>query len=117
MNRVTTIIAEGQDYYHSNKKRVWTVGVAILIMLVVFSVGFITKTVTAQRYADRIKLVTSIEVKRGDTLWSIASKYMSDEYNDMNEYIEEIKSSNGMASDDIHTGNFIIVPYYADTSN
>ena len=38
-----------------------------------------------------------------------------DRYN-MNEYIEEIKDSNGMVSDTIHTGNFIIVPYYADTS-
>jgi hypothetical protein len=39
---------------------------------------------------------------------------MTDEYDDMNEYIKEIKDSNGMDSDDIHVGNFIIVPYYVD---
>ncbi len=117
MNRATIIIAEGQDYYQNNRKRVWTIGVIILAFLVIFSVGFITKTVTAQRYTDRIKLVTSIEVKKGDTLWSIASNYISDEYDDMNEYIEEIKGSNGMTSDHIRAGNFIIVPYYADASN
>lgn len=114
MNRTAQIISEGQNYYQLNKKRVWIIGAAILLLLIIFSVSFITKTVTAQRNGDRAKLVTCVEVKKGDTLWSIASEYYSDEYDDMNEYIAEIKDSNGMSSDDIHTGNFIIVPYYTD---
>jgi hypothetical protein len=107
---------ESQSYYRLNKKRIWIVGAAILFAVILFSVLFITKTVTAQRDGERAKLVTSIEVKKGDTLWSIASDFISDEYNDMNEYITEIKVSNGMTSDDIHAGNFIIVPYYVDAS-
>lgn len=117
MNRTTNIMMESQNYYQSNKKRIWVIGAVILLLMLLFSVGFITKTVTAQRAADRTKLITSIEVKKGDTLWSIASEYISDEYDDMNEYINEIMDSNGMASDEIHVGNYIIVPYYADASN
>ncbi|MDF2944679.1 MAG: hypothetical protein K0S01_3537 [Herbinix sp.] len=116
MNRTVNILVESHDYYRLNKKRIWMLGAALLCVLILFSVLFITKTVTAQRNVDRAKLVTSIEVKKGDSLWSIASEFMTDEYDDMNEYIKEIKDSNGMDSDDIHVGNFIIVPYYVDAS-
>jgi hypothetical protein len=114
MSRTETIIMESQSYYQENKKRIWTLGVIILLFAVIFSVGFITKTVTASRNNDRVKLVTSIEIQKGDTLWEIASAYMSDEYDNLNDYIHEIKMSNGMTSDEIHTGNFIVLPYYED---
>jgi ABC-type microcin C transport system permease subunit YejE len=117
MNRASAIIMESQSYYQENKKRVWTLGIIILLFAVIFSVGFITKTVTASRNNDRVKLVTCIEIQKGDTLWEIASTYMSDEYDNLNEYIHEIKMSNGMTSDEIHTGNFIILPYYEDTNS
>jgi len=116
MNGTADRIMKGSNYYQDNKKKIWYVGAAILFVVILFSVCFITKTVTAQRDTDRIKLVRSIEVKKGDSLWSIASDYITDDYDDMNEYIEEIKYSNGMASDDIHVGNFIIVPYYAEAT-
>ena len=72
-----------------------------MVLLLIFSISFITKTVTASREGERIKLVTSIEVKSGDTLWGIAAEYMSDEYDDLNQYIEEIKTSNRMINDEI----------------
>lgn len=117
MSRLSKIIVESQTYYDSNKRRIWIAGAAILLILLVFSIGFITKTVTAERSGSRSKLVTSVEVQKGDTLWSIASAYISDEYDSIHEYIGEIMDSNGMASDEIHAGNFIIVPYFADASN
>lgn len=117
MNKTTDIIMESQNYYRENKKRIWIFGIAVLLLLTIFSVGFITKTVTAERTGERVKLVASVEIQKGDTLWSIASEFYSDEYDDMNDYIKEIMDSNGMASDQIHTGNYIIVPYFADASN
>lgn len=117
MNRTANIMMEGQMYYQTNKKRIWTLGAIILLLVIIFSVSFVTKTVTAQRSSSRTKLVTSIEVKHGDTLWSIASDFMSEEYEDLNEFIDEIKDSNGISTDEIHAGNYIIVPYYADASN
>lgn len=99
-----------------SKRRFWLIGSMILIAVIIFSLYFFSKTVTAQRDADRVKLVTSIEIKKGDTLWSIAQSYITDEYDDVNEYVNEIKVSNGLYSDTIHAGNYIIVPYYADAS-
>ncbi len=114
MSRTAAIIVESQDYYRENKKRIWLLGIIILIFAVIFSVGFITKTVTASRNRERVKLVTSIEIQKGDTLWGIASEHMSDEYDSVKDYIDEIKVSNGLFSDEIHTGNFLILPYYED---
>ena len=85
--------------------------------MVIISLYLFTKTVNAQDANDRIKIVASVEVERGDTLWSIAEKFKTDEYSDINEYIMEIKASNGLTTDDIHTGHYLIVPYYVDANS
>lgn len=116
MNRTAYTVIKGQNYYQYNRKRIRIMGGILLIVLVLISVCFITKTVTAQRNTDRIKLVRTVEVQKGDTLWSIASDNMSDEYDSVNDYIKEIKESNGISGDQIHAGNYIVVPYYTDTN-
>ena len=55
---------------------------------------------------------TSVEVESGDTLWSIAEEYMSAEFDDVDDYIKEVKQINGLHSDTIHAGSYIMVPYY-----
>lgn len=116
MSKLSKNMIECQEYYEANKKKIGIIGAAIVLLLLILSVSFITQTVKAERSGNRSKLITSVEVKQGDTLWSIASTFISDEYDSIHEYIDEIMNSNGMASEEIHAGNFIIVPYYADTS-
>jgi cell division protein YceG involved in septum cleavage len=98
------------------RRRAFLFGFVLFVVLSFFSIVFITKTVTAEREMDRAKKITSVQIKKGDTLWSIAKSYISDEYNDIDDYIDEIKTSNGLSSDTIHAGNYIIVPYYTDAS-
>lgn len=69
--------------------------------------------VTAQKLRDSRKEIVSVQINKGDTLWSIASRYMTDDYKDMNSYIDEIKETNGLSSDMIHEGGYIVVPYFA----
>lgn len=99
------------------RKNVKWIGLVVLLIVILLTIIFATKTATAKNDGYRIKQATSVQIKKGDTLWSIASEYMSSEYKDLNDYIEEIKISNGLTSDKIHAGNFIIVPYYVDVSN
>lgn len=61
---------------------------------------------------NRIKTVTSIQIHKGDSLWSIAGEYITEEYSDRNDFIEEIKRCNGISSDMIHEGGYILVPHY-----
>lgn len=98
----------------AGKNRIRLLAVLLLFALMIFTIILATKKANAKREGNRIKQVTSVEIHKGDTLWSIASRYMSDEYDNLNEYIEEIKMSNGMTSDEIYAGSYIIVPYYTD---
>ncbi len=84
----------------------------ILVSSIILSLGIISTRVVAERAVTREKLVTSVKIEKGDSLWSIASQYFTDEYDDINSYIAEIMYSNGLTSDVIHEGSYIIVPYY-----
>lgn len=63
---------------------------------------------------ERNKYYKSIEVKQGDTLWSIAEEYITSEYESTDEYIDELIKMNGLENDTIHTGSNLVVTYYSD---
>lgn len=89
----------------------------ILIVIVFVSFYFNSRNASAEISTNRNKQVVSIQIESGDTLWGIAKEYITEEYNDINQYIEEIKSCNGLFEDTIHEGNHLIVPYYTDNDN
>ena len=64
--------------------------------------------------AGQQKYFTSIEVKEGDTLWSIASEYMSDEYKDRNEFMDEVRQMNHITGSVIRAGSRLFIPYYSE---
>ena len=53
----------------------------------------------------------SVQVMRGDTLWSIAEDYRTGNYT-TKALVEEIKRSNCLGGDKIMAGSYLIVPYY-----
>ena len=58
------------------------------------------------------KYYKSIEITKGDTLWSIANdNFDSAHYKDIN--VSEVKKLNTLSSNDIIAGRYVIVPYYA----
>lgn len=59
------------------------------------------------------KYYTSVEIEAGDSLWSIASEYMTEEYENVQDYVDEIKSLNRLANDKIHAGKYLVIPYYS----
>lgn len=93
------------------KKTLMLIG-ALALCIIMLSFSIISTKVTAEKVISSEKLVTSVKIEKGDSLWNIASEYITDEYADMNIYINEIKKSNGLTSDIIHEGSYIIVPYY-----
>lgn len=51
----------------------------------------------------------SIQIKPNDTLWDIATEYCDTEQESVLEYIENIKEINHLSSDNIASGNYLIV--------
>ncbi|WP_168356556.1 LysM peptidoglycan-binding domain-containing protein [Petralouisia muris] len=92
--------------------------IRICLFLFILSAGFIL----AWRYAVYVrntaaeegncKSYTSIEIRPGDSLWSIAAEYMTEDYDSVQDYVQEIKIWNGLETDEIHAGRFLIVPYH-----
>lgn len=56
----------------------------------------------------------NIEIQSGDSLWKIAEMYNNSDM-DIREYIHEIKKINGMRSNDIKSGNSLIIVYFSDS--
>ncbi|MEH2948000.1 LysM peptidoglycan-binding domain-containing protein [Sporofaciens sp. JLR.KK001] len=71
-----------------------------------------TATERGSGVLDRCKYYTSIEVSTGDSLWSIAEEYMDARNQSVYDYIDEIKEINGLKSDQIRAGEYLMVSYY-----
>lgn len=55
------------------------------------------------------KYYTSIQVEDGDTLWSIADKYIGENSVDKESYVNDICRMNNLTDGQIHSGEYIIV--------
>lgn len=107
-NRLKTIIRSNQ----------LIVLISIFIFVVmILSFSIISMQVNAEKSVSSEKLIKSVKVEKGDSLWSIASENITEDYKDINAYIYEIMKCNSLTTDVIHEGNYIIVPYYKNTDN
>lgn len=88
-----------------------------LFIIVTASISFLSFSTEANdmEHQPSYKYYKSIEISKGDTLWSIANaNYDADHYKNANEYITEVKKLNALTSDNIVTGSHLIVPYYSN---
>ena len=60
----------------------------------------------------REKQFTSIQVKKGDSLWSIAKEHMGEEYDTIDDYIDEVCETNHIYDGQITDGMYLVIPYY-----
>ncbi len=96
------------------------IAIAVIIVIAVFLIFMIPQRVGASSNIEQVetqKVYKSVEIQTGDSLWSIASDYYNDDYtsihyDDINDYIKELKSMNSLKDDVIHSGANITVAYY-----
>lgn len=96
-------------------RRRLTVIAAALILTGILASAFRAITVQADtgEGPKRYKYFTSVFVERDDTLWDLAVKYRTDEYADMQEYMNEVMAINHLADEQLQYGDWITVPYYS----
>ena len=91
----------------------------ILVLCVIVILGITTTSILSQaktinrNESQKSKYYTSVQIQEGDSLWSIADTYISSEYEDIQNYIDEVKSINHLTDERINEGLFLTVPYYS----
>lgn len=96
----------------SEQKRIAALFCSVIAVVIICSILFGTINTQAAPAEITTKYYTSIQIESGDTLWSIANEYITGEYSDINDYIDEICTINHISKDEIHTGKYLVVPYY-----
>ncbi len=87
--------------------------IPVLAVAVILAAVFAFSTVTSAgdtQAAQRSTVMTyeSVRISGGDSLWSIAQEYHG--MMDTSDYIDEIKALNGLSSDSIHSGAYLLIP-------
>lgn len=95
------------------KKYLLVMAVFVMIMSCFFGKTLVMASAEGSEPAA-CRYYTNIEVKRGDSLWSIAETYYENSGMSIKEYIKELKAMNGMASDHIKAGDSLTIVYFAD---
>lgn len=86
----------------------------LLILLFVFSFNNIVQA-TEEIPETTYKYFTYHTVDKGDTLWTMAEEYIDYEfYNNIHEYVAEVKEINHMSNDTILVGQTIVIPYFSN---
>lgn len=93
-------------------------GLSILIITLIFSIIMNSNFAMAEdNFADResdcSKCYKSIVLEYGDTLWGIAAEYKGTHYESIQDYIDEVMLINHLATDKIHAGQYLTIPYYS----
>ena len=85
-----------------------------VICIILFSNKNITSANESGTAAPLTKYYKTITIEKGDTLWSIANEYMSGQYRSTKDYVKELRSMNGLHSDQITSGEKLVVAYFAE---
>ena len=86
-------------------------------IILIFGIGICSFIVNAQFGGKQTmyKYYTDIRVSKGETLWEIAQKYMTEEYDSIYSYIDEVCSINSISDNNsIYYGQKLMIPYYSD---
>lgn len=95
-------------------QKIVLVSALVLTAAIIFGAVLFSSISTQAAPAEvTYKYYTSVQIKAGDTLWEIASEYYTDDYDNMNVYIEEICELNHISEDEIHAGQYLTLPYYS----
>lgn len=105
----------GKWLFHQPRLVLYFVIAMITIVITCIFILHTGPVLNAQSEHENTKYFTTIEVKAGDTLWDIAQEYQTVGYSSTEAYLDEIRSINHIVGDEITSGCYLTIPYYAET--
>lgn len=113
MNRREVAIRRRQQVmYQRLAIIILTIGIILCGVLLGSSIMASGRSKASDNHAS-FKYYTSVQIGKGDSLWSIAENYMTSEYDNIQDFIAEVKELNQLSEDDIHSGQYLTIPYYS----
>jgi len=100
-----------QKQHTRQQKRRIIISIASLLVAMVLSINSNQGLALAEHDVANNTQYTSIEIKAGENLWSIAEQYKANEQSTYS-YIAELKQINNFESDNIYEGDYLIVIDY-----
>lgn len=96
------------------RRRIMLTAVTVCLSAVIGILGcsFLTEAQSGEAEVS-YKYFTSIQIRPGDTLYSIASEYADEHYASVYAYMEEVCLTNHMLSEEISAGDYLVIPYYS----
>lgn len=98
-----------------NMKRWLCVVVALTILSSAFFGHSIFNAMAGEEQGRFTRYYKSIQIKNGDSLWSISNEYRKNSTLTVEEYMKELCEMNQLRSDTIHAGQYLTVVYFEDT--
>ncbi len=89
----------------------WIVMAFIAFGIILFGSIHIFASATDSRPFN--KYYTSVRVQDGDTVWSIADRYIDGASIDKRDYVDEVCRLNNLTDGQINSGDYIVVSYYS----
>lgn len=98
----------------AKKRMILLLATVLLITIgsIIFGNSFSSAQAQSEENDISYKYYKSIVIEAGDSLWSIAEEYRTDDYASTQEYIDELMEINGLDSETIHQGQHLVVAYY-----
>ncbi len=87
------------------------IGTIILVTVIVIC-STLLASASEETTENSDKYYLSVEIEQDDTLWDIAKRYNADDTVSTKEYVNEIMYVNGLETDTIYAGQYIIVKCY-----
>lgn len=90
------------------KRIVLLISSLILLCFITISFMYFKSAAHENRFSDN-KLYRSVQIEKGDSLWSIANRYMTEDYANIDQYMDELRNLNNLESDTLIEGNYLSV--------
>lgn len=105
---------------NTRRKSTFSSGIISLLLIIVCSCLFgsffsSAHAESATETSPKMKYYKSIEIQQGDSLWKIAEEHMSNEYDSIYEYMNELIRINHIdvvSADMILEGDYLTIAYY-----
>lgn len=95
------------------KKQLVLLATAVMAGSCLFGHSLLNTMAEEGRSPSINRYYTCVEIRQGDSLWSLAHEYGKSSGMNTKQYVKELKKMNSLKEDTIHAGQYLTVVYFS----